>query len=73
MSKLYDIRTKKDMTQYELAEAVKVDRSWISKIETGQDSVPEWLAKRIADALETTTRRLFIIEPERHKRYRVKK
>ena len=73
MSKLKDKRKVKGFDQQELADAVGVHRTWINKIEKGADCAPEWLASAIAKVLKTKRHLLFDIEPERRKRYRVKK
>lgn len=49
-----ELRRKKNLTQYELAQAVSKDVSTISKIETNKAKPSIQTLKLIAEALETT-------------------
>ena len=51
-------RTKKKMSQYELAELIDKDHSAISKYESGKLDVPGSVLKAIADSLGITLAKL---------------
>lgn len=58
-SRVRHLRTKKGQSQDELAEAAKVDRRFISSIETGAKNATLRALARIADALDVSLSELF--------------
>jgi putative transcriptional regulator len=63
-NRIKDYRTKKQMTQEELADATGVRRETIVFLEQGKYNPSLLLAHRVATALETKIERLFEFEPK---------
>lgn len=62
-----------DITQVELADMVKVSKSFMSQIESGKDNCPLWLVEKIAKVLRRDPDTLFKTVTERKKRYVARK
>ena len=60
---IYFIRRKNDIKQYDLAMAIGVSPSYLSKLETGKVNIPEKQKKACADFLKTPVEKLFSEEP----------
>jgi len=72
MNAIKKYRIKCDLTQYELAEKVKISKGYMSKIESGEDC-PEWLAEAIAAVLRCSVGTIFKPVVERKTRYVVRR
>ena len=68
MNEIERLRKELDITQSELAEKVGYgDKSTICNIEKGKITIPGWVARKIAQVLGTSTRKLF--KREKHKKW----
>ena len=58
-NRLYDLRTRKGLTQGELAERVGVSRKTINTVENGVFTPSTTLALKLARVLETSVEKIF--------------
>ena len=58
-NRLYDLRTRKGLTQGELAERVGVSRKTINTVENGVFTPSTTLALKLARILETSVEKIF--------------
>ena len=59
-NRIKELRTKKEMTQEELAQAAEVRRETIVFLEQGKYNPSLMLAHRVAEVLGTTIEKLFV-------------
>ena len=59
MNAIKKYRMECDLTQYELADMVGISKGYMSKIESGTNNCPEWLAVSIAYVLRCKADTIF--------------
>lgn len=66
MSKIADIRTKKSLSQKDLAKELQISYWYLNKVERGKASLSIKLAVRIARALDISLKELEMKRPSPH-------